>query len=309
MEKGSRLRLKHQFWFEDLPRQDELRSVDPDISDDFNVASNEYLEVSRHSTYVRGPLFLVSAIVTPIMLWLGWFILSENVSEGFSEGFLVVAVFLVVWLLLLAQLVFGFRFDIANPKDRPVRFNRKQRKIYAYEYKWTWNPLGRWPTTVKVFDWDNVQAEITLQRGFSGKVYVERYALSLAHCRPGIDEVIDRFDLRGNAVLTHGLRAMWSYCCQYMAHGPDDLPKSTPRPQDIRFLRCLFYFMPWFEPTREGSEYRRIMHWVTWLLALITLPVVPFLLLFGLSNYVVMRLAPEPKWPVEIDAASRSANG
>ena len=67
--------------------------------------------------------------------------------------------------------------------------------------------------------------------------------------------------------------------------------------------------MPWFEPTREGSEYRRIMHWVTWLLALITLPVVPFLLLFGLSNYVVMRLAPEPKWPVEIDAASRSANG
>jgi hypothetical protein len=64
--------------------------------------------------------------------------------------------------------------------------------------------------------------------------------------------------------------------------------------------------MPWFEPTREGIEYRRDMHWVTRLLALITLPVVPFLFLFGLSNYVVMCLAPEPKWPVDLDRESLS---
>lgn len=296
----SRLQPQNQFWFEDLPRQCEPNLIGPDVYGHCNAVGEFWLEVSRTESQVRGPFFLWAIAG---VLFAAWYFSTIKIENG-------VVVFLIdtaIAIVIAVMTFFAFRLELRTPRDRPVRFSRKKRKVYAYEYKWTWNPFGRWPATVKVFDWDNVQAEITLQRGFSGKVYVERYALSLAHCRPGTDEVIDRFDLRGNAVLTHGLRAMWSYCCQYMAQGPDDLPKSTPRPQDIRFLRCLFYFMPWFEPTGEGREYRRNMHWVTWLLALITLPVMPFLLLFGLSNYVVLRLAPEPKWPTEMDAESRSA--
>ena len=307
MAKGkSRLQPQHQFWFEDLPRRGEPRSVDPDIYDDFNSVTETFLEVSRVSSIVRGAgfVFALAGVVGLLVMFAEWI---PGLIADFARYPIAVSFTWLMMLALTAIVIHLGRLDLSIPSDRPVRFNRKQRKIYAYEYQWTWNPFGRWPATVKVFDWDNVQAEINLQRGFSGKVYVERYALSLAHCKPGTDEVVDRIDLWGNAVLTHGLRAMWSYCCQYMDRGLDGLPAAMPRPQDVRFTRCLFSFVPWLDPTSEGREYRRSAHWVIWLLALILLPVSPLLLLLGLGNYVVMRLAPEPKWPTEINAESRSA--
>ncbi len=275
------------------------------IGGECNELNEVFFEVSRSSSLIRGFLFALCVLLTPLSLWLLWFLVKENVSDGFTEGgtFLIA---LSPFFVLMPLLFFGFRVELCNPRDQPVRFNRKKKKIYIYEYSWTWNPLGRWRTVFKVFDWDNVRAEITRQRGFNGTAYIERYALSLAHCEPGTNTVVDRFDLHSGAVFTSGLQAIWAYCCEYMEKGLEGLPETKPRPKDVRFSRCFFSYYPFLNPTREGAEYRADAPWFHWLYALILFPVLPLLLLFGLGNYIVMRLAPNPVWPPEIDRESTS---
>lgn len=304
-KKASRLEPQHRHWYEDLPLLGEKQAETPCIDEECNKLNEVFLEVSRSSSIMRGILlwFALFGVLTVFPLFLFSMKLAFT-SRDIGIGLTALA--LIVYGVGGAILFYCLRFELQAPLDRPVRFNRKKRKIYIYEYNWTWNPFGRWRTAFKVFDWDNVRAEITRQRGFNGTAYIERYALSLAHCEPGTNTVLDRFDLHSGAVFTSGLQAIWAYCCEYMEKGLEGLPETKPRPKDIRFSRCFFSYYPFLNPTREGAEYRADAPWFHWLYALILFPVLPLLLLFGLGNYIVMRLAPNPVWPPEIDRESTS---
>ncbi|RNF84989.1 hypothetical protein EER27_04145 [Lysobacter psychrotolerans] len=189
----------------------------------------------------------------------------------------------------------------------PVRFNRRIGKVFVYHHWHTWNPFGRWPATIKEFDWDTVHAELTRQAGFSGKAYIVRYALFLVSCKPGTTEVVDRIQLKGNVVTTAGLRATWAYCRHFMEHGRVGLPEYPVKKPGANFWHSLFFYMPWFDPTEEGRAFRRDLPAIGWFIAAITTPLFWILLPFGLCHYIVMRVAPEPSWPPEIDARSRGA--
>jgi len=82
---------------------------------------------------------------------------------------------MLVPLLVSMVALFFFRLDLRLPKDRPIRFNRHQGKVYANYYTWNHNPFGRWGGGVKVFDWNTLQAEVTRNIGASGEVIPQRY--------------------------------------------------------------------------------------------------------------------------------------
>ncbi len=168
------------------------------------------------------------------------------------------------------------------------------------------NPFKKWPTTIKVFDWDTLQAELHRQAGFNGKAYIQRFSLWLVSCKPGTNEVVDRFELKGNHPTTAELYNMWAYCRTYMEHGPEGLPTYPPRRQEITFRRSLFEHIRFLDPTEEGREVRARMTVWDWV---INLPIflAGFWLMIpaGIGHYIAMRFAPEVKWPPEIDAESR----
>jgi hypothetical protein len=91
-----------------------------------------------------------------------------------------------------------------------------------------------------------------------------------------------------------------------MEHGLEGLPPQKLRNQTPGFVDCLLFAMPWFAPTETGRRARERMRgfWGTLMASLLSV-LFPLWLLFGLGNFVVMRLAPEASWPPGLDEESR----
>jgi hypothetical protein len=300
---GPRVSPASSKWVQDLPLREALSSGKADAWDELNHLDETYLEFSMASDIPRG-LMLFAGLVP---LGFGFVVLPDSISDvGKGQmDFLLGAVFLATFGLL-ALSVFALRFDLRLPKDRPIRFNRRQRKVYANYYIWNHNPFGRWGGGVKVFDWNNLQAEITRQVGASGEVITQRYSLELVLCKPGTFEEVDRFRLQHGAQTTVQYEEQWELLRHYMNKGLEGLPPQDLRNRNPGFIDCLLFAMPWFAPTEEGRRARSRMKGFlgTLMMAAMSL-LAPMWLLFGLGNFVVMKLAPEASWPPGIDEESR----
>lgn len=307
MRRSSKLQPQHPHWYEDLP--DKSNPVRPDAAlfNDLNYMDAGRLDISRQSSIFRGVGSFFFALAMGLLIFLVKVI--NDLLTPFDSERLPICIFVIVMLSGILVSAFGLlKLDTRMPRDRPIRFNRATGKVYVQEFNWSWNPFTKWYSEVKVFDWDNLHAELTRQAGYSGKVYMERYALSLASCKPDTLEVVDRFDLKSSMPTTNELYRTWAFVRRYMEHGPDGLPTYKPRPQGVSFRRSFFEYMPFLDPTQEGRDVRERMSDSDWMFN------IPFVLLlfwllipFGIFHYIAMRLAPEPVWPPDIDAESRSA--
>ncbi|EJN00472.1 hypothetical protein PMI40_03541 [Herbaspirillum sp. YR522] len=98
-----------------------------------------------------------------------------------------------------------------------------------------------------------------------------------------------------------GLQAMWAYVRRYMSEGTANLPTEKPRLQSISFRRSFFTYMPYFDPSAEGADYRSRMQAIDVILAFFMMWLFWVWLPMGLCHYIAMKCAPEPKWPAEIE--------
>ncbi|WP_431819463.1 DUF6708 domain-containing protein [Burkholderia sp. F1] len=135
-------------------------------------------------------------------------------------------------IVLITVTLLCIRLVISIPADQPIRFNRLRRKVYVYESHYSGNPYVDWPITARSYDWDCVRAEAWKQRGAtSGGAMVLSEGVSLAVVAPGTNDVLDRFQLKGNVQT-----AMWAYICTYMQSGPHALKRAdhevTPVPNE-----------------------------------------------------------------------------
>ena len=176
------------------------------------------------------------------MLWFGpfvgiplavmwWFLLSDLHSLGFDQWLMFgLSVPFGVWSVL-----FFWRFDVAPPRDQPLRFNRARQRIYAYNfnYRW-WNPFERWRVEPVAYDWSQVRAERWLKRGATGNGVVIKGGVVLSIVKPGTNQVIDRFPLTTMGADEHA----WAYICTYMQQGPDALPSPDPPKDHNDVLWC-----------------------------------------------------------------------
>ena len=303
-----RSKPRHGHWHEDLPDRNAPIDREPKmVCGDINTMDGIFLEVSRASTLMRGAGILFG-IICGIGLMLMLSFLAYMIFPVEKDTLIFVPIWAAMVIFGLGVTLLLLRTDLSILRDRPVRLNRLRSTVFIYEQAYTWNPFVRWPTSVKEFDWNTLHAEIHRQAGFSGKAYVQRFALWIVSCKPGTNEVVDRFELKGNSPTTEELYNTWAYCRQYMEHGTKDLPAYPPRRQEITLRRSLFEYMRFLDPTIEGREVRQRMTWGDWAFN------VPFIALtfwlfipMGICHFIAMRFAPEAKWPLEVDAASRSA--
>jgi hypothetical protein len=303
IKSAPRINPPNSQWEQNLPLRNSQASGKADAWDELNQLGETYLEFSMTSNILRG-LMLITGLIP---LGFGIFLLGElgfDQVAGSEDGFWSLAFLLSACLLSLS--VFVIRLDLRLPKDRPVRFNRRQGKVYANYYTWNHNPFGRWGGGAKVFDWNTLQAEITKQIGASGTVVTQRYSLDLVVCKPGTSEEVDRFRLQQGAQTIKQYEEQWEFIRRYMEHGLEGLPPQKLRNQTPGFVDCLLFAMPWFAPTESGKRARERMRgfWGTLMASLLSV-LFPLWLLFGLGNFVVMRLAPQASWPPELDEQSR----
>ncbi|WP_157489419.1 DUF6708 domain-containing protein [Lysobacter sp. Root916] len=303
-QRAPRIQPAHPRWEQDLALRDAPPSGNADSWDELNHLDETYLEFSMATDIPRGPLFWCGIICLAMGLFPGYLMSITWPARGFdiwADGVLIAAS-----LPMFCLALFFLRLDLRLPKDRPVRFNRRQGLVYANRYLWNHNPFGRWGGDAKVFAWSTLQAEITQQIDSGGEVATWRYAFELVACAPGSFEEVDRFRLQQGAQTTGQYEEQWELLRRYMNDGLEGLPAQQLRDRTPRFIDCLLFAMPWFAPTPTGRRARERMRgfFGTLMMVLMSLPF-PLWLLFGVGNVIVMRLAPDATWPAGVDEASK----
>lgn len=136
-----------------------------------------------------------------------------------------------------------FRIDLFGPKEIPIVFNRKTRKVHRYVQdlprfpsSGTWRELWeslpkivrywrsafeRWPMQLVSYDWDCLHAEHYAQTRLVGKVVTTIHVLQLvAHKSPQDDTITDVFTLT-SPLITGRTTALdlWEHLRRYMEEG------------------------------------------------------------------------------------------
>ncbi|RYJ08800.1 hypothetical protein C5Y41_24550 [Rahnella variigena] len=222
----SRLIKPVRGWSEDLPDPEEEQRVYPRLIR-VNEINDVWMEIPRYVNYGWGGQWFAVILLlccSPLCLWFlllpGFF---HNVPTSLIFMIITACFFLVSFVLI------HLRSVLFEPRGAPVRFNRKQQKVYVYEYKKSIWPWARWPVTIKVFDWADIQGERVEMSGHADwghRVYC-------AVCRPGTYQVADRFVLTWTVGSIHDVYGLWSACCQYMqGKAVSDKPLRTDTPPD-----------------------------------------------------------------------------
>lgn len=277
-----------------MPAGSSPPSLQPDAWNELNHVDETYLAFSRASDIPRGIMLVVSLV--PIVMGIVFItaMVIPSYQRGSDAAYEVVA---LAALALIAMGLFGLRFDLRLPKDLPIRFNRRQRKVYVTSYAWSANPFGRWRGGVEVYDWDTLDAEIVKQTGASGEVVTQRYSLQLVSRHPQSGEEQGRIILQRGGMTTKQFEEQWELIRLYMEQGLDAIPPQPLRNQNPPFIDCLLFAMPWFSPAEEGRRARARMGAGAWIMAGLMSLLFPFWLVCGLGNFIVMRLAPKAVWP------------
>jgi len=216
----SRLIKPIRGWSEDLPDPEEEQRVYPRLIR-VNEINDVWMEIPRYVNHGWGSSWFFGIMGVCCLIFL---------TSLYSEiGMLSTPVGLLLIFALLSFVVFLLRTAFFEPRGAPVRFNRKQQKVYVYEYKKSIWPWARWPVTIKVFDWADIQGERVEMSGHADwghRVYC-------AVCRPGTYQVVDRFVLTWTVGSIHDVYGLWSACCQYMqGKAVSDKPLRTDTPPD-----------------------------------------------------------------------------
>ena len=178
--------------------------------------------------------------------------LSVIASKG-EYGLYVVVALLTLTICLsilfaLGMALRGFRIGLFSPKDLPLVFNRKTRKVYTFapqvpELTPSWATLRAhfkpWPMQIVEYDWDCLEAEYFESTVLIGNVVKTNRVLQLyARESPGSNTVVGGFVL-GSPLMVGREVAMdvWEYIRRYMQeNGPvlcqSDQP-ALPHPSNI----------------------------------------------------------------------------
>lgn len=305
-ETGSKLQPQSPYWYEDLPgRTVPLKANDkndqPDLALDLNYVDEDVFELSRATSIQRGFGLMFGVGVSIGFVAMLPFI-GEIYREGHPEQSPVIASVLALMLLALVILLLHLiKRGVRTPRDLPILFDRKNRKIFAFEYLPKANPFAKWKTAVKELDWSRVEAEVGKIAGYNGKTYSVRYGLILAQCEANTTKVQDRVIVKSQVATPLVLHQMWAYIRCFMSEGPKNLRAVRPFPREVSLRRCLLEFYPLFDRTEEGARLRANMHVVE--LVLLTAVGLPLFWLFlpaGVFEYIGQRLAPAPRWPAEV---------
>ncbi|QLK63544.1 hypothetical protein GE278_22415 (plasmid) [Enterobacteriaceae bacterium Kacie_13] len=215
-------------WREDMPENHEPQLVPPQLRW-LTTLNDTFLEIPRYSTEVVWGGMLVCGIF--ISIFAAVFGIFGFVLQVGHDDYVMIFLGLTGACAFSPLALFCLKMYFVQPRDQPLRLNRKRQKIYIYEYKHTFFPWLKWPTTIRSYNWADVHGEI----GYSNVRVDSGYRLFGSVCEPGTNKVVTRFLIAKERSSREQLCQIWSYLCVYMQH--DNVvaePDSPGRPDDWR---------------------------------------------------------------------------
>ncbi|WP_413457420.1 DUF6708 domain-containing protein [Herbaspirillum huttiense] len=231
---------------------------------------------------------LVSCIATFSPLWLVAYTLLHPLKE-FSLGLVIADLIFVGAAGIFGYLTFKYgRDEFLSLTRRPVRFNRKEKKLYAVRRRRFLLKPGQGDITWEV-PW-NEQAIFCIHRSRvrHRNVYHIRYYEVDQNDKVTRAFAIGRTWEEDESL--EDLLSQWNYWCWYMNHGPADLPKPLlffkERENMLEsFLFCMYGF------GMRGSVAHRIA-------------MMPFILLMTSHRLMALWTCRDPIWPDSVTKVS-----
>jgi hypothetical protein len=219
-------------------------------------AREHVITLDAESIHVRGypSIFSLVQIAAAVVGAYGVSVIAPAIAESAHEGelgldlFAGMLIFVLVGICVAAILsaTRGFRLDLWAPKQIPLGFNRKTRKVYRFlqeipEFSWSWSyftsSFRRWPMVLVEYDWDCIDAEYWEEIAMIGTVAKTMHVLQFkVRQSPGSQILIGGFTL--SSPMTAFKKASldrWEHIRRFMeekgphAYGPNDLAPPFPR--------------------------------------------------------------------------------
>ncbi len=234
---------------------------------------------------------LVTFFAACAFIWVAFFLIS------LERDYMTVGLFAAWILTILAISAFVYlsikfgRDEFFSLKRRPIRFNRKEQKIYAIRRRRFFAKAGEGDVTWEV-PW-NEQAIFCIHKNDNAAdnaYHIRHYAVDAN------GNVLRAFALGRQWEGTEnvqGLLSQWNYWCEYMNQGPGNLPHPPlffSEHEDAResFLFCL-YGMGF-----QASSLFRIF-------------ILPFVVLYTTHRLMSLWTCRDPVWPDWVEAVSQVA--
>ncbi len=204
--------------------------------------------------------------------------------------------YLITMLLLVIGAISGFAYvafkygrdEFFALKRRPIRFNRKEKKLYFIRRRRFFAKSGDGDVTWEI-PWSK-NSIFCVHRGYAEHrpvYHIRHYEVD------GTGKVVRAFAI-GRKWEEHenlqGLLSQWNYWCWYMNHGPADLPKPLlffKEKENIleSFLFCMYDF-----GMRASAAYR--------------ISIMPFILLMTSHRLMALWTCRDPIWPDAVNKVS-----
>ncbi|AKN67137.1 hypothetical protein G5B88_19285 [Herbaspirillum seropedicae] len=195
---------------------------------------------------------------------------------------------------LAITILFGYlafrhgRDEFFSLKRRPIRFNRKEKKLYAIRRRRFFAKPGQGDITWEV-PWDE-NAIFCIHRGYSN----HRNTYHIRHYEVDKEgNVIRAFAVgrkwEGQECLD-GLLSQWNYWCWYMNRGPEELPKPLLFFKEKENMLESFLFCMYDLGMRASAAYRISM--------------MPFILLLTSHRLMALWTCCDPVWPEYVKKVS-----
>ena len=192
-----------------------------------------------------------------------------------------------------ARLAFRFgRDEFFALKRRPIRFNRGRQTIQAVRRRRFLAKPGEGDETWEAaWDAESIFCVHANHRQGVLNYHIRHYVVDAQ------GNVLRAFSIGrewyGNANLP-GLLSQWNYWCEYMNHGPENLPKpplyfSECETAEETFLFCLYHMCP------DDGAVIRILH-------------MPFIAVLAAVRLLSIWTCRDPVWPKAIEAVSSVAS-
>lgn len=220
-------------WKEDFNLPSEPTKIEPSPELlNANYQDSIYLEISRHSIFMRELLLLLALASIPALI-LSIYTLIDTIAHRQHELFLIVVIATLTGIWQAASFI---RAILLTPRDEPIRFNRVRQKIYAYNFNFCWwNPFIPWPIKIVSYDWKDVRAERWRKQAVTHQgSHLVKTGIMLSIVEPGTNNVIDRFPLNNE----YGEASIWAYVCTYMQHGLSAVPPAQLNRDHNDILWC-----------------------------------------------------------------------
>jgi len=259
-------------------------SAKPGAFGQVSRAYDNTLFLQAMSTRFRG---LLSVMALGFLVGVGFAVAGLHLFlmialKGFSQGqwgvvlfdFVFIAVNGLMFIATLTAAIRAYRIDLFGPKDIPIVFNRKTRKVYRFiqdlpvfpssnnwrEFKASlprfpryWMSVFKpWPPMLLIeYDWDCLEAEYFEQTRLVGKVVTTLHVLQLvAKEGPTSEKLIGGFTLASPLMVGRTTAMdMWEHIRRFMEeNGPALSPGDEPSPPyPTTFIQAAYTVTPaWF---------------------------------------------------------------